>query len=78
MKSPVNTGLTGLKSGVGDNDHFYDFSVFKGIPGDLVFRGHRIGHELTNFNVWDVFGMRKSIKILRILFFDLRIVFQKN
>ncbi|WP_199601223.1 hypothetical protein [Gelidibacter salicanalis] len=35
----------------GDNDHNFNFTVFIGLPKGVVFRGHRIGLDLTKFNV---------------------------
>jgi len=70
-KNPVNTRFTGLKSGVGDNDEKLNFLVFIGLPKGAVFRGNRIGLDLTNFNIWIVRISQNSSKWHKFYFFDL-------
>jgi len=60
-------------SGVGDNDEKFSFLVFIGLPKGAVFRGNRIGLDLTNFNIWVLFLNSNCIKTIQIYFFDSRI-----
>ncbi len=41
----------GFFGGVADNDQKLNFIVFIGFPKNSIFRGHRIGLDLTNFNI---------------------------